>query len=60
MKKLYIKPAMSVYPLPTMQLLAGSAPGAGDQIDPGMDTSAPMFDDELELELIPGLEIFQM
>ena len=51
---------MSVYPLPTMQLLAGSGLGAGDQIDPGMDTSAPMFDDELELELIPGLEIFQM
>ena len=52
MKKLYIKPEMSVYPLPTMQLLAGSAPGAGDQTDPGM---APMYDDEVEL--IPGLEI---
>ena len=42
MKKLYIKPAMSVYPLPTLQLLAGSAPGAGDQGDPSM--GAPMFD----------------
>ena len=57
MKKLYIKPAMSVYPLPTLQLLAGSGLGAGDQVDPSM---APTFDDELELELIPGLEIFQM
>ncbi|MBQ3769523.1 MAG: hypothetical protein II866_11105 [Prevotella sp.] len=57
MKKSYIKPAMSVYPLPTMQLLAGSGPNAGDQNDPSM---APTFDDELELEFIPGLEIFQM
>lgn len=57
MKKSYIKPAMSVYPLPTMQLLAGSGPNAGDQNDPSM---APTLDDELELELIPGLEIFQM
>jgi hypothetical protein len=40
-----------------LQLLAGSGPNAGDQTDPGM---APMFDDELELELIPGLEMFQM
>jgi len=54
MKKSYIKPAMSVYPLPTMQLLAGSAPGAGDQQDPSM--GAPLFDDEPEL--IPGLEMF--
>jgi len=56
MKKSYIKPAMSVYPLPTMQLLAGSGPNAGDQVDPSM--GAPMYDDEFEL--IPGLEIFQM
>ena len=34
MKKQYTKPAMSVYPLPTMQLLAGSGLGAGDQGDP--------------------------
>ena len=57
MKKSYSKPAMSVYPLATIQLLAGSGPNAGDQNDPSM---APTFDDELELELIPGLEIFQM
>ena len=56
MKKSYIKPTMSVYPLPTMQLLAGSGPNAGDQTDPSM---APTFDND-ELELIPGLEIFQM
>ena len=54
MKKSYIKPAMSVYPLPTMQLLAGSGLGAGDQDDPSM--GAPMFDDEFDLELISGLE----
>ena len=53
MKKLYIKPAMSVYPLPTMQLLAGSAPNAGDQVDPGM---APMFDDDFDLA--PGFDEF--
>ena len=57
MKKSYVKPAMSVYPLATIQLLAGSGPNAGDQNDPSM---APTFDDELELELIPGLETFQM
>ena len=56
MKKSYIKPAMSVYPLPTMQLLAGSGLGAGDQDDPSM--GAPMFDDEFDLELISGLEAF--
>ena len=56
MKKSYIKPAMSVYPLASIQLLAGSAPNAGDQVDPGM---APMLDND-ELELIPGLELFQM
>ena len=55
MKKTYIEPEMSVYPLPTMELLAGSAPGAGDQTDPGM---APVFDDEFDLELISDLEAF--
>jgi hypothetical protein len=49
MKKLYIKPAMSVYPLPTMQLLAGSGLGAGDQGDPSM--GAPMFDDDFDSAL---------
>ena len=49
MKKLYIKPAMSVYPLPTMQLLAGSGLGAGDQSDPSM--GSPMFDDDFDSAL---------
>ena len=53
MKKLYIKPAMSVYPLPTMQLLAGSAPSGGSQKDPNL---APMFDDDFDLA--PGFDEF--
>ena len=48
MKKSYIKPAMSVYPLPTMQLLAGSGLGAGDQSDPSL---APLFDDDFDSAL---------
>jgi hypothetical protein len=48
MKKLYIKPAMSVYPLPTMQLLAGSGPNGNSQQDPSL---APLFDDDFDSAL---------
>ena len=57
MKKTYIEPEVSLFEVSFASLLAGSGPNAGDQNDPSM---APTFDDELELELIPGLEIFQM
>ena len=53
MKKLYIKPAMSVYPLPTMQLLAGSGPNGNSQQDPSL---APLFDDDFDPA--PGFDEF--
>ena len=37
MKKTYIQPTVEVFMTVTQyQLLAGSGPGAGDQIDPGL------------------------
>ena len=44
MKKEYIKPEISIIPIVSTQLMAGSGPGAGDQGDPGM-TPAPEMDD---------------
>ena len=55
MKKTYIEPEVSLFEVSFASLLAGSL-NADDQSDP---TMAPMFDND-ELELIPGLEIFQM
>ena len=45
MKKTYIQPTMEVFMTVTRyQLLAGSGPGAGDQVDPGL--SRDLFDFE--------------
>ena len=36
MKKIYLKPAIEVIPLETVNLLVGSGPGAGDQTNPNL------------------------
>ncbi|MBQ7419201.1 MAG: hypothetical protein IJV17_00510 [Prevotella sp.] len=46
MKKTYIKPESEMILLESIQLLTGSAPGAGDQSDPGMGSREIDFDDE--------------
>lgn len=48
MKKSYIKPAMSVYPLPIKQILLTSGPNGNSQQDPSL---APMFDDDFDSAL---------
>lgn len=53
MKKVYLTPELSIVLIPSVHLLAGSGPSAGDQNNPGLSPAPGLdFSDE---ELVPDL-----
>lgn len=55
MKKIYLKPAIEVIPLETVNLLVGSGPGAGDQTNPNLVGGDFQFEN-VDLEALENFE----